>query len=175
MSRAGSSAPEDGVPAVPSHAGGSLEPADRRGEAGFTLFEILIVMTIAVMALASVSVLYRKPSGASQVKAAALIAASRLRDLRAAAMTSGEERVAEIEPVARLLHFGDGRASLQLGPAIEIAVTAADGERRSPTRAGIRFFPNGSSTGATIKLKSNRQSYEVRVNWLTGRVSASAL
>lgn len=149
--------------------------AHRMDESGFTLFEILIVMVIAAMAMTSVSVLYRKPSAATLVKAAAMLTASGLRDLRAYAMTSGKERVAEIEPAARLLRFGEARAPMRLDPSIDIAVTAADGERRSQTSAGIRFFPNGSSTGATIKLTSGQQSYEVRVNWLTGRVSAVAL
>jgi general secretion pathway protein H len=41
--------------------------------------------------------------------------------------------------------------------------------------AGVRFFPNGSSTGATIDLRTERQAYEVRINWLTGRVSTAAI
>jgi general secretion pathway protein H len=153
-----------------------LRPAHMRpGEAGFTLFEMLVVMTIVAMTMASMSLLYRTPSGASLAKSTALLTASRLRDLRAVAMSTGSERFAEIAPAARVLNFSDGRPAVRLDPSIEIAVTAADSERRSPGTAGIRFFPNGSSTGATITLKSDRQSYEVRVNWLTGRVSASAL
>jgi general secretion pathway protein H len=171
MSRAGSSELE----ALGFSAHGASRTTERSGEAGFTLFEMMIVMVIVAMTMASMSLLYREPSGASRAKAAALHAASRLRDLRAAAMVSGSERFAEIAPSKGILSFGDGRAALLLDPSIEITVTAADSERRSPGTAGIRFFPNGSSTGATIKLRSDRQSYEVRVNWLTGRVSASAL
>ena len=37
----------------------------------------------------------------------------------------------------------------------DLSVTAADSERTSPRNAGIRFFPNGSSSGATIQLKSS--------------------
>lgn len=146
---------------------------ERASEAGFTLFEMLVVMTI--IAMTTLTMLYRAPSGTSLAKSAALLTASRLRDLRAAAMTTGSERFAEIAPVARVMSFSDGRPDLRLDHSIEISVTAADSEKHSPETAGIRFFPNGSSTGATIKLKSDRQSYEVRVNWLTGRVSASAI
>lgn len=146
-----------------------------RGDAGFTLFEMLVVMAIIGMTAAALSTLYRSPSAGVRVRAEALLAASRLRDLRAAAMAAGGERVATIDAAARVIRFGDGRAPLALGRSIAVTVTAADSERGSPTTAGIRFFPNGSSSGATIKLSSERQAYEIRVNWLTGRVSTDAL
>jgi len=56
-----------------------------------------------------------------------------------------------------------------------MSVTAADSERLSPVTAGLRYFPNGSSTGATIEFQAERQGYEVRINWLTGRVSVRAI
>ncbi len=147
----------------------------RKGEAGFTLVEILAVMSIAALSLAAVSFLYSSPSGATKVKSAALMTASRLRDLRAAAMSRGEERVARIDPHSRVMLFGDGRPELRVDPSIDIQVTSAEGESTTPQTAGVRFYPNGSSSGATIKLSADRQTYEIRVNWLTGRVSASPL
>lgn len=142
---------------------------------GFTLFELLVVMAIIVMAAAAVSSLYRSPSSGTQVKAAALLAASRLRDLRAAAMTTGSERVATIDVNNRVIRFSDGHAALTHNRSIALAVTGADSERRTAATAGVRFFPNGSSSGATIVLRSERQAYEIRINWLTGRVSTTAL
>lgn len=152
--------------------------SDGRGapaNAGFTLFELLVVMTVMAMAFVAVSALYKGPSAGVQVKAAARQIASRLRDLRAAAMTTGSERVATVDVDGRAVRFSDGRAPLELARSIAIAVTGAESERSSPSLTGVRFFPNGSSTGATIQLKSERQAYEVRINWLTGRVSTAAL
>jgi general secretion pathway protein H len=143
--------------------------------AGFTLFELLVVMVIMGMAIVAVSALYRSPSAGVQLKAATQLAASRLRDLRAAALTTGGERSATIDVNARVIRFGDGRPPLQLARSISLAVTGAESERRAKGMAGVRFFPNGSSTGATIQLRSERQAYEIRINWLTGRVSSSAL
>jgi len=145
------------------------------GNLGFTLFELLVVMAIIVMATAAIVSIYRSPSSGTQVKAAALLAASRLRDLRAAAMTTGSERVATIDVNKRVIGFRDGHAALKLNRSIAIVVTGADSEKRSAATAGVRFFPNGSSSGATIQLRSERQAYEIRINWLTGRVSTSAL
>jgi general secretion pathway protein H len=150
---------------------GTREAAD----AGFTLFEILVVMVMMVMAIAAVSTLYRAPSAGTTLKTVAHQAASRLRDLRAAAMATQSERTAAIDVDGRSIAFGDGRAPLQLDRSLVMSVTAADSERTSARNAGIRFFPNGSSSGATIQLKSERLIYEVRVNWLTGRVSTAAI
>jgi general secretion pathway protein H len=143
--------------------------------AGFTLFELLVVMVILGMVMVAVSALYRTPSAGLQVSAAAQLAASRLRDLRAAALTSGGERSATIDVNARVIRFSDGRAPLRLARSIAVSVTGAESERRAKGMPGVRFFPNGSSTGATIQLRSKRQAYEVRINWLTGRVSSAAL
>jgi len=149
--------------------------ADEHPDAGFTLFEMLVVMAVMVMAMMAISALYRAPSTGTVLRTEAMTMASRLRDLRAAAIAAGSERVASIDVDARAIQFSDGRAPVQLDRSLVLSVTAADSEQRGEAKAGIRFFPNGSSTGATIQLKSERQIYEVRVNWLTGRVSTAAI
>ncbi len=146
-----------------------------RSQSGFTLLELLLVMIIASLATASILVLYRGPSSDTELRAAALMTASRFRDLRVTAVETGTQRIASIDVERRLIRYADGRAPLQIDPAITVTVTAAESERHSATTAGVRYFPNGSSTGATIGLKSQRQSYEVRINWLTGRVSVNAV
>jgi len=151
------------------------ERASDRADAGFTLFEVLVVMAVLMMAMTAVSALYRSPSAGLVLKSAAASMSSRLRDVRAAAMATGSERVANIDVNERRVSFGDGRAPLELDRALTLSVTAADSERRTAAVAGIRFFPNGSSSGATILLQSERLKYEVRVNWLTGRVSTAEI
>jgi general secretion pathway protein H len=143
--------------------------------AGFTLIELLAVMVVIGLAIVAVSTFSRSPSSGLKVKAAAQLAASRLRDLRASALATSSERRAVIDVESRAIRFGDGRAPLQLDRSIAVAVTGAESESRTSRMAGVRFFPNGSSTGATITLRSQRQAYEVRINWLTGRVSTAAL
>lgn len=150
------------------------DPGSSSAQSGFTVFELLIVMVIAAMAAASVLVLYRAPSAHTELRSAALLTASRFRDLRAAAMATGTQRTASIDVERRVIRYADSRPPLRISPSIAITVTAADSERQSPTAAGVRYFPNGSSTGATIAFHSERQAYEVRINWLTGRVSTNA-
>lgn len=153
---------------------GSKDQSRRAGSnAGFTLMEMLAVLLIIALAAAAVSSLYRAPSDASQVKTAALLTASHLRDLRSSAMTTGTETTAQIDTANRILSFGPRVAPIQLSSAVELEVTSADSERRSDFLSGIRFFPNGGSTGGAILFKSRGAAYELRINWLTGRVSTS--
>ncbi|WP_414463657.1 prepilin-type N-terminal cleavage/methylation domain-containing protein [Hyphomicrobium sp. B1] len=149
--------------------------AAARGEAGFTLFEVLVVLVVIALTAGAISTLYRSPSSSAQLKTASLLMASRLRDIRSGAMISGTDRVAVIDVDRHAIEFGNGIPPLALSRSIHLDVTAADSERLSPTSAGIRFFPNGSSTGGTIDLKSEGKVYEIRINWLTGRVSADSL
>jgi general secretion pathway protein H len=150
-----------------------LPPGDRR--AGFTLVELLAVMMLASLVMAAISVAYRAPPPGAQLKTLAHVTASRLRDLRASAMAGRAERVATIDTARRVMAFSDARAPLALQRGVAVSIVAADEERPAPARASIRFYPNGSSSGATIAFRSGGQGYEVRVNWLTGRVSTAAL
>jgi general secretion pathway protein H len=150
-------------------------PPKSHGSAGFTLFEVLAVLVVMTLAASAISTLFRGPSSGAQLKTESLVAASRLRDIRSGAMISGMDRVAVIDVAQRTIEFGNGIPPLLFSRSIDLDVVAADSERRSPSSAAIRFFPNGSSTGGTINLKSKGNAYEIRVNWLTGRVSSAAL
>ncbi|WP_088344867.1 MULTISPECIES: prepilin-type N-terminal cleavage/methylation domain-containing protein [Rhodomicrobium] len=141
---------------------------------GFTLLELLVVMAIIVLVLGAVPLLYRSASPGQEVKALARQTASRLRDLRALAMATQTQRVATIDTAARRIGFSDNRAPILVKTPIGLTVTAAEDAARSPTRARIRFYPNGSSSGATLAFRSGVQNHEVRINWLTGRVSTQA-
>lgn len=158
-----------------SQAGNSHRSWNSGSDAGFTLIEMLAVLVIIALAATAVSTLYKGPSGATQVKTAALLAASRLRDLRAGAMTTGIETVAAIDTANRILSFGSRIAPIQLSSAVVLQVTSADSERRSDFVSGVRFFPNGSSTGGAIVFRSRGAAYELRINWLTGRVSTTLI
>lgn len=136
--------------------------------------ELLATMLVASLVIGAISVAYRAPPPGAQVKTLAHVTASRLRDLRASAMQARAERVAIIDTARRVVAFGDARAPLTLQRGVAVSVVTADDET-APGRAGIRFYPNGSSSGATIAFRSGGEGYEVRVNWLTGRVSTAAL
>jgi len=143
----------------------------RQNQNGFTLIEMLAVMLILVLAASAITMATRPGQGAAGLKALALQTAAVFRTARAGAISKRAERVVVIDTGRRQIRYGHGTKPLDIGSNINLIITAADNERRAGDIAGIRFFPNGSSTGGTLRLERDQQAYEVRVNWLTGYVS----
>jgi general secretion pathway protein H len=54
---------------------------------------------------------------------------------------------------------------------VELVVAAV--EKVATNIGGVRFFPDGSSTGASIRISTPAVAGEIAVHWLTGRVSVS--
>jgi general secretion pathway protein H len=54
-------------------------------------------------------------------------------------------------------------------PKIEAQIKVAEPERISSSRGGIRFFPDGSSTGGEVTLSVNARQAMLCVHWLTGQ------
>ena len=70
----------------------------------------------------------------------------------------------------RQVSAGTDIAPLRIPDTVSVISQTSAAEQRAPSSAGIRFLPNGASTGGKVRLENGRQAYEVRVNWLTGRV-----
>ncbi len=131
---------------------------------GFTLLEMLAV--VAILGLAMSLVVLRGPmrSPALQVRAAASDVAQALRAARAQAIADGRP-VDLVLDGARHQYVTNGNRPLVLHAPLDLAITA-------PAK-GIRFAPDGSSSGGQIALADAGHAAVVSVDWLTGRVRTS--
>ena len=59
-------------------------------------------------------------------------------------------------------------AARSLGPEIAARLKVAEPERAGAARGGFRFFPDGSSTGGDVVLRSGDNELKICVDWLTG-------
>jgi general secretion pathway protein H len=137
--------------------------------AGFTLLEVLVVMGIMGLVLAAVLAAKPKAAAARAAVAARAVAAT-LQLARAQAMSSNAETVVRID--TRRHQFGVAGAMHDLPRGMSVALTVAEPERIGDV-GGLRFYPDGQSSGGEIVLALDGRSSHVVVNWLTGEAQLS--
>lgn len=144
----------------------------RRSATGFTLIEILIVLTImGIMLSFAPSLLAGIPS--MRLRSASAEMANTLRRLHDDALRSGIPASFVLDPA----HLRFATASRQIASApksLPAVVDAASLTTASPVRPGdestLTFFPDGSATAATLRLLHGDRVQTLHVDWLTGRV-----
>jgi general secretion pathway protein H len=135
-----------------------------KSSAGFTLVELLVVM--GIMGLVLVVVINARPKAvATRIAVTARAIAATLQLARAQAMASNTETVFQVD--TDRLQFGVPRSMHSLPKGMAIAMNVAETERVANI-GGIRFFPDGQSSGGEIALTLDGRSARIAVNWLTG-------
>ena len=137
-------------------------------EAGFTLIEVIAVMLIIAL-VASLAVTMMPGTGRAGLKALTLQTASLLRRERLGAILTGRDREVSLDGERRVL-VGDGGDIVALPRDIVLDILGADAVW-SGRQAVVRFYPDGASTGAVLKLSREKAEYEIRINWYTGGVA----
>ena len=142
----------------------------RAGAAGFTLIEIVVVLAILGFALALI-VSYKPPwSRGLDIDASAAELASQLRLARSQAIAGNRAVALKLDLVDKQYRVGDA-APHRLPAGTDIELLTVAGERQGNAIGGIRFQPDGSSTGGRIILADRSRRVAVGVDWLTGRVA----
>ncbi len=140
------------------------------GQRGFTLVELLVVLVIAALAMALVGTsISRSISGAEMRTAARKVAAS-LRYTRTHAILTKSEQMFLVDTEKHSFQAAD-RQQETLPKGMNVELNTARSELTSETAGGIRFYPDGGSTGGNVRLEANGRVYQVNVAWLTGEAS----
>lgn len=140
---------------------------------GFTLVELLLVITIGVMAMAVVAPNLTSGNQSSTLKSAARDLASSLRFARGEALTTQADTALSIDLEENTYQVTGQEKPYQLLNDIEITLSVAQSEVVDGM-GSIRFFPDGSSSGGRIILELNDLKQTVDVNWLTGQIELNA-
>lgn len=142
------------------------------GRQGYTLMELLVVLTIIAALFAVVPPLFSSASSANEVRAYARQMSSALRQARSNA-------VATRAPVTFTLDLEHhnyqlaGAHAVQLPADLQLTLITAESELRGQGRGAIRFFADGSSSGGRITLANDASARQLDVAWLTGRITVN--
>ncbi|WP_374664906.1 Tfp pilus assembly protein FimT/FimU [Ramlibacter sp.] len=150
-------------------------PHGRRGAAGFTLVELLVVLAIGAGLAALVPPAYDRFREAAQYRDTVRAMVMDLRAARLQAQAEGRE-------VRFLVHLADrtygvqGRTPRPLPAALQVRATVASIELSPDHQAAIRFLPGGGATGGAIDLvRPSGAGARLAVDWFSGQVTQSPL
>ena len=142
-------------------------------EAGFTLLELLVVLAILGLLTALVAMRGPSVSHGLAVRSAAAEMTAALRETRQHAIAANRPAEFTLDLAHRTFRGGD-HPTVQLPSDLGITILTTTGEVRSAKVVGIRFDPDGSSTGGRIELATETRHIRIGVDWLSGKVSVSS-
>ena len=140
---------------------------------GFTLLELMVVLAIAALLIASMPFAVIKAYESMQYRATVRHVITGLKQTRLEAMRRGRDVAFVVELDRR--EYGMEGKSEQYPEQVELRLVVADTE--AGARSGsIRFYPDGSSTGGQLDvLCPGGGGVRIQVDWLLGRLSQQAL
>jgi general secretion pathway protein H len=145
-------------------------PARIRASAGFTLIEILVVISLVAGLTVILMMSMNGGMNGMRLRSEARTIASELRRARSQAISTGTVQAFRIVPEDRTWTGAKDRK----GEIPKPLIVTFTGVRQVLERDGegvILFFEDGASTGGRIQLKHERAALNVDVAWLTGEVS----
>jgi len=139
--------------------------------AGFTLLEILVVMVIAGMMVAIVPPLFSGAVAGAKIKGSARNMAIAMRETRSRAIL--QNSVQELRLNLKQRHYSStGKDLEQLPDDMRVDIEQITGARiEDQDEYALQFFPDGSTSGELITLKSGNRAYQLHLDWLTGSIT----
>jgi len=153
----------------PDTSAGRHTPA-RPAARGFTLIEMLLVLTLAASLMVLVVPNFGPLLARAQLYSATRDVASALRHVQGLALIRGHSTEFELAVDEHWYRVTGRKKAYPLPAGIGLGLYTAETETLDAGLGRIRFFPDGSSTGGKVTLRSDTAKREVSVNWLTGEV-----
>lgn len=142
-------------------------------DAGFTLLEMVCVLAIVGLLSAVLLPSFPVQTSRSRLEAYAVEAATLLKSDRNAAIRQGLPVMTRVDAAARAMRSGATGASLRLPDDVTFEALLPQNCNGRPAVGSVSFFASGMSCGGVIAFSRPDAGYEIRVNWLTGRIEVA--
>lgn len=137
---------------------------------GFSLIELLVVLLLLGIVYALAGPMLDPGASGVDLKAASRQLAAGLRKARSTAIAEGREAVLTVQVEGRQFSVTGDPKVYVLPRKVDISLFTAQSELRAGDTGGIRFYPDGTSTGGRITVSAGQAKQSVDVDWVTGRV-----
>jgi general secretion pathway protein H len=142
----------------------------RRAEQGFALYELILVLAILAMVAGVIYPRAVRDPGPAEIRAAAENIAAILRSDRNAALRQRHAVVSRIDVESGTVRAGAGDGIVKIPGGVKLEFVQSSRELGGADGGGIRFRPNGRSSGGVLTLARGDFAYRISVNWLTAGV-----
>jgi general secretion pathway protein H len=139
-------------------------------EAGFTLLEMVCVLAIVALLAAVLLPAIPRQTSRSRLEAYAIEAATLLKADRNAAIRRRLEVATQVDAGSRSVRSGASGQTVRVPEDVMFEALLPQNCNNRPVVASISFFASGMSCGGVIALTHLDAGYEIRTNWLTGRI-----
>jgi general secretion pathway protein H len=141
---------------------------------GFSLLELLMVIVLVALMMALVGTSISRSVSNAELRSASRGLLAALRYTQMHAIVSHQEQVLTID-MENLSYQPPDRDMVTFPEGIEVSMVTAESELLSERVGGIRFFPDGGSTGGSVTIHVKDREYEINIAWLTGEARMSRL
>jgi general secretion pathway protein H len=143
---------------------------NRTSERGFTLLEMVCVLAlVAIMAAVLLPFIPRQTSR-SRLQGYVLQTAALLKGDRNAAIRRGMGVATLVDAGSRVIRSGATADMVRIPDDVHFEALLPRTCNQREALSTISFFASGMSCGGAVALTRADVGYEIRVNWLTGRV-----
>jgi general secretion pathway protein H len=137
---------------------------------GFTLIEMIVVIVLIGIVASVVTFAFTRSLAGARIQAASGDLVAALRYTRGQAIVKGEQKVLLLD-LEKMSYLAPGKEERDLPKGMVMRLTTAQQELTSDKAGGIRFFPDGSSTGGNIAVVLGEREWKINVGWLTGEIT----
>src|SRR5579864_5697449 len=143
---------------------------NRVSERGFTLLEMICVLALIAMMAAVLLPFIPHQTSRSRLQGYVLQTAALLKEDRNAAIRRGTGVATLVDAGSRVIRSGATADMIRIPDDVRFETLLPRTCNQREALSTIRFFASGMSCGGAVALMRADVGYEVRVNWLTGRI-----